>query len=383
MAATFTYTDARTFSQVNPATYTINDTSPAPGRMPTNVSIVMQAAAQKAYTVQIVQLGGSGANAILASGTVAAGATTSTYTFNGNGTVDLTGVRLRGVQTGGLTVPYTINATISVTYSDAVPPAPCQYGTRPKADTSLVLPIGGAILNTVLGHFAKPWLGTLFGSIVGSSMAMDTLCNTIPPSWPAIDIGALLNSDAEKLVLFQSLAWHVFCECTPGPTTPTPYTEPNPVQPPNWPVYGPEPCTNSDICATLLEILKRLDYLSSSQNLYIDHRTILNNPRPTLAFKVGAVHTGLTGSGTLTISKLIGIRLQLTANVPGHSLEGNPPYIWDVGWMSVSDGGAMLQERRITRALYEWFPGEMSIATTWGYFFKGAEIATMTELLPA
>jgi hypothetical protein len=272
--------------------------------------------------------------------------------------------------------------TFSITAADLPNPPSCQYGTRPKAGTGTVLPITGIVIDTILNHFSKPWLGSLFGSIIGSALRMDTLCASIPPAWPPINVFALLESDLDKLVLLQALAWHVFCECVPGSPPPIAFVEPAPVQPPDWPVDGPYPCTNSDICTTLLEILKRLDQLSGSQTLYVDHRVTLNQRGGSLAYTAGTVHDGLASSGTLTIAGLVGIRLQLTAGIPGSELEGTPPYIWDVGWMSVSDGGAMLQERRITRAVAEWFPTEMQLATVWGYFFKSNTIATMTELVP-
>jgi hypothetical protein len=51
--------------------------------------------------------------------------------------------------------------------------------------------------------------------------------------------------------------------------------------------------------------------------------------------------------------------------------------------MSMSDGGAMLQEKRITRVSSEWFPDAGELATTVGYFFKSGTVATLTELRPA
>ena len=270
--------------------------------------------------------------------------------------------------------------TWTLTYTPAGPPTPCVYGTRPKSDTPWVLPVTGVIIDAVLAHYTKPWLGWLFSSLIGLSVDMQKLCNTIPPTWPAIDVGALLNDNLARLELLQALIWHLFCECVPGSPSPTPYTEPNPVLPPHWPTDTVYSCTNADVCATLTKILKRLDELSSSQNITNTTTTTINNGL-SLLYQTGVVHAPLSGSGTITLAKVLGFRLELLAGIPGHELEGNPPYIWDVGWMSCSDGGAMLQERRITRATQEWFPAEAQLATVWGYFFKGGTVARMTELV--
>jgi hypothetical protein len=94
------------------------------------------------------------------------------------------------------------------------------------------------------------------------------------------------------------------------------------------------------------------------------------------------VHSGLTGSGNITVSDCIGFRIELTAGTPEATRPGNPTYLWDVGWASINDGGAMLQETRVTRSSYEWFPVAATLGTSFGYFANPGLTLQMTELLP-
>jgi len=64
-------------------------------------------------------------------------------------------------------------------------------------------------------------------------------------------------------------------------------------------------------------------------------------------------------------------------------LPGNPPYQWDLGWMSVLTGDGMIEERRLTRATQLWFPTSMPLATTFGLFTNPGVVVNLTELLPA
>ena len=94
------------------------------------------------------------------------------------------------------------------------------------------------------------------------------------------------------------------------------------------------------------------------------------------------MHGGLSGSGSLAISGLVGIQIDITSPLPPRQLEGTPPYIWDLGWMSILTPDGMIEERRITRDTQVWQPHLMNEATTLGYFFKEGVVGTITELQP-
>lgn len=94
-------------------------------------------------------------------------------------------------------------------------------------------------------------------------------------------------------------------------------------------------------------------------------------------------HPNLTGSGSIPISRLRGLAADVTAGTPTVPLlPGNPPYQWDLGWMSISDGGGMIQEQRLTRQHQVWLPPECANAVTFGYFLNPGIVVTFTELAP-
>lgn len=102
------------------------------------------------------------------------------------------------------------------------------------------------------------------------------------------------------------------------------------------------------------------------------------------AYTKGTAHTGVTGTGTLPLTDLFGVLIDITQGTPTNpQLPGNPPYEWSVGWMSIQTGDGMIQEIRITRQHQVWAPELMPLATVLGYFLNPGFVVTITELLPA
>lgn len=101
------------------------------------------------------------------------------------------------------------------------------------------------------------------------------------------------------------------------------------------------------------------------------------------AYVLGSAHAGLTGTGSVPVSRLIGAKVAVTA-FPGSNqqLPGNPAYVKDLGWMSVSEVDGMIQERRVTQLAFTWFPQLMPIADHINYDFFPGVTATITELQP-
>jgi hypothetical protein len=99
-------------------------------------------------------------------------------------------------------------------------------------------------------------------------------------------------------------------------------------------------------------------------------------------YKKSTVHSGLTSSGTIGSAGLIGIEVDITAAPATKTQPGNPPYIWDMGWLSLLTGDGMIDEKRLTRTHQLWLPQLGGLATTWGYYFNPGVTATITELIP-
>ena len=79
----------------------------------------------------------------------------------------------------------------------------------------------------------------------------------------------------------------------------------------------------------------------------------------------------------------MGVEVTVTGR-PGGGLvlPGNPDYLWNMGWMSVSDGQGMLEEKRITRDSMVWLPKSMQDALSFNYALDAGVTVNVRELAP-
>lgn len=101
------------------------------------------------------------------------------------------------------------------------------------------------------------------------------------------------------------------------------------------------------------------------------------------AYMLADVHSGLSGAGSFDVSGDVGVLVQITARPSaGLVLAGTPGYVWDVGWMSLSTGDGMLEEKRITREAMLWLPPIGKLATSFGFYLNEDFVVDVTELKP-
>jgi hypothetical protein len=155
---------------------------------------------------------------------------------------------------------------------------------------------------------------------------------------------------------------------------------PDPVDPPDPPDAPPPPplpasCTIDTVCQMVYVMLQEL----TRQGTLI---TLLQRYTLPFGFIPGTLHSGLTGSGSIPVNGLVGIRLDITSPLPSRQLEGNPPYLWDQGWLSIMTPDGMIDERRLTRDLQIWTPRMIQEATTVGYYLHPGVTANLMELWP-
>jgi len=146
---------------------------------------------------------------------------------------------------------------------------------------------------------------------------------------------------------------------------------------PSWfcsapPISLSEPCCPPDpTLENLIIQVLRLEQL------------ILDSLGGTFGYTKGAVHANLTGSGSLPVTGLRGVLVDVTQGTPTNpQLEGVPPYEWNLGWISLLTGDGFVDEKRLTRQHQVWQPALMPGATTVGYFLHPGVTATLTELHP-
>jgi hypothetical protein len=162
---------------------------------------------------------------------------------------------------------------------------------------------------------------------------------------------------------------YCFCSVTSSPP-------PNniPTRDPGTPDAPPGLCADLDVCAAINDINRRLRQLGELV-------TLLQRYELPFALVPGAVHSSLSGRGSFAVSRLIGMRVNVTSHTTTRpDLEGNPSYVWDQGWMSILTSDGMIEEKRISQTHFEWLPNQMPLALTFGFDLRPGTVVTFTEL---
>jgi hypothetical protein len=114
-----------------------------------------------------------------------------------------------------------------------------------------------------------------------------------------------------------------------------------------------------------------------SQPLLLDQR----NCGCLTSYTKGTVHPSLTGTGALAISGVVGFEVQIDAYPDDTKmLEGNPPYLWNMGWVTVNNVDGMVAEKRITRTGFLWFPEQIGVAASFNWWLPVGVTISVTEL---
>jgi hypothetical protein len=161
--------------------------------------------------------------------------------------------------------------------------------------------------------------------------------------------------------------------CTTSPTSSPPNAS-SPTQPTTIIIAPTLSCgTTADLCTAVRQLDQRLTQIYSLV-------TVIQRHAVPFAYVPGAVHSGITGVGSFPISQLMGLRIQLSATAAGPVLPGNPPYLWNQGWLSINDSQGMLEEKRLTRTGFEWLPTSCRMATSFNYDLADGVVMVVTEL---
>jgi hypothetical protein len=274
-----------------------------------------------------------------------------------------------------------VGTVITLTLSGAgVAGAYCEFGTELSVPGKFIYYVTPGFVDVVLAEAGVPWAAPFFTALYFSTIDAEHICGTLPPPTPNITLATFGWAFEAVRRTFESLAWWHLCQCKSGASTPVEPPKPVIPQPPGMPDQITWPCDPALLCNTLVYIQQQLAALAQTVASDYQLGTLVQRYRLPFAVIPGAKHSGLTGSGSIAMSRLIGMRVELVGQPPDRVLEGQPPYLWDVGWMSVSDGGAMLQERRITRSRQDWLPPECAMANVFGYYCKPGVSLDITEL---
>lgn len=258
---------------------------------------------------------------------------------------------------------------------------PCQYGTRLQPAGTFLYYLTPGLIDTWAVAVGLPWLAPLFTAFYFTTYNAQTLCGAGPPPMPAIDLHTWEASVVTLKQILDAIAWPNLCECVPGTPSPIPFPPPNATQPTGWPTQPTFSCTNSDICTTLLQLQHQVAAIQATVGEDLGLTTLLQRYSLPFAYIKGARHSNLVGSGSFQTSRLIGVDVEIVSTAtPPRLLQGNPPYVWDMGWLSVSNGDGMLQEKRLTRDRFVWLPPSMQTAQLFGWWLHPGVTIAVTEL---
>lgn len=198
---------------------------------------------------------------------------------------------------------------------------------------------------------------------------------------PSINLATLEAGVDTAMAVLRVIAWANLCQCRPGTPSPTPYPPPNPSQPVGWPAVPTFTCDSADLCGTLVTIQKQLAAISGALASQGELVNLLQRYRLPFAYVPGAVHSGLSDSGQFAVSRLVGVQAAVTAAPPDTpALFGNPPYLMNLGWLSIGDSRGFFDEKRLTRDSLLWLPPQMPQATRFSWALSPGTVVQLTEL---
>lgn len=259
----------------------------------------------------------------------------------------------------------------------------CQFGTRVQAGVSDFIQITPNFLANAAQERGMAWLAALLAFTYYTTFSVRQLCSGPPPNPGLIVEGDFQGNTKKGLDALGALLWPLLCECVPGtptPTTPPPFTQP---APPDLPVQPPFVVPAPGDPATLAAILQRLSEIQNvvNQDLVTDNQ--MQRWRLPFGTVPGTLHEHLVGEGSFAIDRAVGVLITVTTlPTDPQTFFGNPIYLKDLGWIAADDGGAMLQELRVTRQQQAWYPAQMQLATRVSWALRDNVEIAVQELRP-
>lgn len=141
----------------------------------------------------------------------------------------------------------------------------------------------------------------------------------------------------------------------------------------------PPSCTT----ATVPDLCAGIDSLLQTSGLILRDLEITKNLIAPVGYFDGAEYANLTDSGNVPISRLLGLRVYVVTPPPDQPvLPGNPPYLWNCGWMAIANADGVLEERRVVRSGMTWLPRNAQLATSFQWALTPGTVVTAIELRP-
>jgi len=128
----------------------------------------------------------------------------------------------------------------------------------------------------------------------------------------------------------------------------------------------------------LMAILNSI--LESTNQARADIRTLQRFALP-FAYVRGPARSGLTLTGSAALGRSVGLLVDVTTFPAGNKqFVGQPPYIFDLGWVSVLTPDGLIDEMRLTREHTTWLSKLIPSSTIVGWGLRDGVTITITEL---
>lgn len=133
---------------------------------------------------------------------------------------------------------------------------------------------------------------------------------------------------------------------------------------------GVQPCCPPDplLSAQIDQILKAV--------------TLIQRQAVPFAYIAGTVHSGVSGNGVLSVSGLIGVKIDITTDPSSLGVEGiQPPILFDRGFFTWGTPDGYPQSERLERTHQLSLPARASAFTDFAYDLHPGVVVTITELV--
>jgi hypothetical protein len=271
----------------------------------------------------------------------------------------------------------------------------CSYGTQVKASTPDWITLVPDILVIIAGAVTDGWAWPIAALFLGRTLDLKALCMSPRPAPPVFSPSELLSinrfpPDTESIAAIAKAwqwlhwaAWPQFCECVPGSPSPLPppvVIEPPPTGAPPGPLVG-FTCDTDELCTQMQRLTLAVSALAQGQASMSSLVTLIQRQHVPFAYVPGTRHSGLSGSGTLAISSLLGVSVEATT-IPTWLSATTAPVNSYFRLGEISLGTAEGWQRRIivthSQHLVLDLDGDL---TTLGYLFEPGVVANILELV--
>jgi hypothetical protein len=271
----------------------------------------------------------------------------------------------------------------------------CGYGTQVQTSLPGIVTLLPNILLTIFGAVTDGWGAAAIGFFAGQTLNLQNLCGSqrvaaveltaadfiAMAGWPVTPLSVEATQKFWQWLLWA--AWPYFCECVPG--SPSPTSPPVVIQPPPTGVRPGPPvaisCTNNDLCSTLNSLALQLNALAQMLVTIRATDTLIQRQSVPFAYVPGTVHSGLSGTGTITVTDVLGLKVDSTS-IPGY-LSSNMapvPSYFRLGELSMGTVDGWTRRVLVTHDPHLFLDIDGDIDRV-GYLFELGVVATITELV--